>query len=714
MIEEPQIIEVWSKERILGSGGFGIVTLWKNNVTEEFIAIKKYRPGVEVTKKQKERWCQEVEMIRNIDHKNVVSYKHLPEVLEQALTPYNLSKLPMLSMEYCTGGDLRETLNRSANCCGLPEAVCRDILFDVKNAIEYLHSKAITHRDIKPENIVLQQTDERPSKFIYKLTDLGYAKELDSNSIDASLVGTIQYLAPEILCAKSYSNSVDYWSFGLIAFEIICGVRPFLPNYAELGIWMEKVEQKQSEHICIYNTIDNQIIYSEQMYSTNHVTKTFKNKMEKWLRYALEWNSKKRGRNENDNKIIIFSMLDDILSKKILSIYSVTSYQFVSYEIDESTLITTLQTWIERDLSLSITDQFILDFYGVQILSDGLCMDYFDETYNSPMLYVFHKDHILPTNKEMLLKSPLVPKDVQPLLVDPKRSCSYFYQKRVYSQALFFVYSERRLYDTLLDSCVVKINFLIQNFTKSRARIQQMYDHTIELNAYKDFSNYLLKMDELNYNKLQKFENQVYGKWCERYQKITLDIEKLREATNKLKTRYESAFRRVNNLSTDYCDTYSKDKVHDLTSRQINDLKKEYDQILIVISNAQDHIKKYKNDLCQLQSERQQELWQYLLSESSQKMNCNGNTNSYTVHKPLKFITGDSKLAEVTNMPNMSKDSMFMVNSMAPFDLSTLSSEVVGIINDNANLRHQLEHKTNESLLQIEEIMKTNFDFNLE
>lgn len=183
------------------------------------------------------------------------------------------------------------------------------------------------------------------------------------------------------------------------------------------------------------------------------------------------------------------------------------------------------------------------------------------------MLYVFHKDHILPTNKEMLLKSPLVPKDVQPLLVEPKRSCNYFYQKRVYSQALFFVYSERRLYDTLLDSCVVKINFLIQNFTKSRARIQQMYDHTIELNAYKDFSNYLLKMDELNYNKLQKFENQVYGKWCERYQKITLDIEKLREATNKLKTRYESAYRRVNNLSTDYCDTYSKDKVHDLTSR---------------------------------------------------------------------------------------------------------------------------------------------------
>lgn len=70
-------------------------------------------------------------------------------------------------------------------------------------------------------------------------------------------------------------------------------------------------------------------------------------------------------------------------------------------------------------------------------------------------------------------------------------------------------------------------------------------------------------------------------------------------------------------------------------------------------------------------------------------MNCNDSTNSYTVNKPLKFITGDSKLAEVTNMPNMSKDSIFMVNSMAPFDLSTLSSEVIGIINDNTNLRHQ-------------------------
>lgn len=82
---------------------------------------------------------------------------------------------------------------------------------------------------MKPENIVLQSSD-RANGIIYKLIDLGYAKELDAKSICASFVGTLQYLAPELLYSKTYSCSVDYWSMGLVAFEIICGTRPFLPN----------------------------------------------------------------------------------------------------------------------------------------------------------------------------------------------------------------------------------------------------------------------------------------------------------------------------------------------------------------------------------------------------------------------------------------------------------------------------------------------------
>lgn len=205
-----------------------------------FAAIKKCKPGIEstITPKHRERWVQEVNMmIKFSNHPNIVSYKPLPEILESTLSQHNLSNLPMLSMEYCAAGDLRETLNRTANCCGLPESVVRDLLLDIKTAIQYLHENGITHRDLKPENIVLQQNLDQASKFVYKLTDLGYAKELDAKSLTCSLVGTLQYLAPDIIYSTSYSNSVDYWSFGIMAFEIICGVRPFLPFCGELGQW---------------------------------------------------------------------------------------------------------------------------------------------------------------------------------------------------------------------------------------------------------------------------------------------------------------------------------------------------------------------------------------------------------------------------------------------------------------------------------------------
>lgn len=54
-----------------------------------------------------------------------------------------------------------QILNRSENCCGLKESDVRDLISDVKSAVQYLHSKKITHRDLKPENIVLQLVDKK-------------------------------------------------------------------------------------------------------------------------------------------------------------------------------------------------------------------------------------------------------------------------------------------------------------------------------------------------------------------------------------------------------------------------------------------------------------------------------------------------------------------------------------------------------------------------
>lgn len=67
-------------------------------------------------------------------------------------------------------------------------------------------------------------------QIVYKLIDLGYAKELDHSSVCTSFVGTLQYLAPELFLSKRYTCTVDYWSLGLVTHEIVTGVRPFLPN----------------------------------------------------------------------------------------------------------------------------------------------------------------------------------------------------------------------------------------------------------------------------------------------------------------------------------------------------------------------------------------------------------------------------------------------------------------------------------------------------
>lgn len=102
----------------------------------------------------------------------------------------------------------------------MSEIEVRSIVQDITSAVEYLHAFKITHRDLKPDNIVLQEVENNrvhyyelfflwcdakilePFQNIYKLIDLGYAKELDQSSMAASFVGTLQYLAPELFLSN--------------------------------------------------------------------------------------------------------------------------------------------------------------------------------------------------------------------------------------------------------------------------------------------------------------------------------------------------------------------------------------------------------------------------------------------------------------------------------------------------------------------------------
>lgn len=163
--------------------------------------------------------------MKTIEHQNVVSFQKIPPDLEKGLLKKNPTKLPLLCMEYCQKGNLRHLLQKPINISGLEEHEVCCILKDVASGLQHLHSLNITHRDIKPENIVLQHCKQRRGNVIYKIIDLGYAKELDDSTV--SFVGTFHYLAPEIFETLKYDSSVDYWSLGIMSFELICGILPF-------------------------------------------------------------------------------------------------------------------------------------------------------------------------------------------------------------------------------------------------------------------------------------------------------------------------------------------------------------------------------------------------------------------------------------------------------------------------------------------------------
>jgi len=94
---------------------------------------------------------------------------------------------------------------------------------EITLALEYLHSKGVIYRDVKPENILID------SQGHVRLTDFGLSKGglREHNNMTESFCGTTEYLAPEIIVDKQYGYSVDWYSVGVVMFEMLAGFNPF-------------------------------------------------------------------------------------------------------------------------------------------------------------------------------------------------------------------------------------------------------------------------------------------------------------------------------------------------------------------------------------------------------------------------------------------------------------------------------------------------------
>uniref|UniRef100_A0A8B9MY05 Inhibitor of nuclear factor kappa-B kinase subunit alpha n=1 Tax=Accipiter nisus TaxID=211598 RepID=A0A8B9MY05_9AVES len=234
------------------------------------------------------------------------------------------------------------------------------------SGIQYLHENRIIHRDLKPENIVLQ---DEGGKIVHKIIDLGYAKDLDQGSLCTSFVGTLQYLAPELFENKSYSVTVDYWSFGTMVFECIAGFRPFLHNLQPFT-WHEKIKKKDPKHIFASEEMNGEVRFSTHLPQPHSLCGLIVEPMENWLQLMLNWDPQQRGGglDPETSRPNCFLIMDHILNLKIVHILNMTSAKIVSFLLHPEESLHSLQIRIEFETGISTGNQELL-------LETGICLD---------------------------------------------------------------------------------------------------------------------------------------------------------------------------------------------------------------------------------------------------------------------------------------------------------------------------------------------------
>lgn len=200
--------------RLLGKGSFGDVFEVEDTLTGGKMAMKEMRLSVTA---DPDTVLQELLAMTALQHENIIRYFFCEKISDAVLHLY---------MEVAVGGTLKDKVRSDAGKNGLPFEETVRYLRETCNGLAYIHSQRYVHRDIKPANLLLDKEQR------VKIGDFGTAKRIKSHEELYRLVGTPQYIAPEVFSANvaemiGYSFKVDVWSLGCVAMELATGQPPF-------------------------------------------------------------------------------------------------------------------------------------------------------------------------------------------------------------------------------------------------------------------------------------------------------------------------------------------------------------------------------------------------------------------------------------------------------------------------------------------------------
>ncbi|XP_028407023.1 striated muscle preferentially expressed protein kinase-like [Dendronephthya gigantea] len=208
------IHEDYDIEDELGRGQFAVVRkIVEKDTGDEFAAkyVRKKRTAASRNGMTRNDIIREIEILRMVDNEKIIKVHDV----------YETDREIILIMELLRGGELFDYISKKDY---LTEEEAIDFTRQILQGLQHLHSRKVVHLDLKPENILLKNTRRKT----IKLVDFGLARVVNENEPVREIMGTPEFVAPEVLNYDAISTATDMWALGVIAYILLSGASPFL------------------------------------------------------------------------------------------------------------------------------------------------------------------------------------------------------------------------------------------------------------------------------------------------------------------------------------------------------------------------------------------------------------------------------------------------------------------------------------------------------
>jgi len=215
-------VDQFVQGKTLGTGSFGRVKFVTHKPNGKYYALKILKKASIIRMKQVDHIASEKAILLTLKHPFIVNMYGC----------FHDNRFLYLVLEYIVGGEFFTHLRKAGR---FDNDTSRFYAAQISSIFEYCHSKNIIYRDLKPENILLNIDG------YLKLTDFGFAKVIEYRTY--TLCGTPEYIAPEVLLNKGHGKPVDWWTLGILIYEMIVGYPPFVDE-DPMGIYQKILSGK--------------------------------------------------------------------------------------------------------------------------------------------------------------------------------------------------------------------------------------------------------------------------------------------------------------------------------------------------------------------------------------------------------------------------------------------------------------------------------------